>query len=85
MHSSFSVCPCSAIPSFSFFSSLSDLFGLFLAVDIEEFALTLTARFMDKFFSIFTFPIGLVICFAPALIVWLKAELKDSPPKDKKD
>ena len=37
---------------------------------------------MDKFFSIMTFPIGLLICFSPALIVWLKAELK-SPPQGK--
>ena len=39
---------------------------------------------MDKFFSIFTFPIGLLICFAPALVVWLKEELK-SPPPDKEE
>jgi len=35
---------------------------------------------MDKFFSIFTFPIGLLICFSPALIVWLKLELQSTPP-----
>jgi hypothetical protein len=39
---------------------------------------------MDKFFSIFTFPIGLLLCFSPALILWLKAELKE-PPNDKRD
>src|SRR5436190_11055285 len=39
---------------------------------------------MDKFFSIFTFPIGLLLCFAPALFVWLKEELKTPPSgKDK--
>jgi hypothetical protein len=40
---------------------------------------------MDKFFSILTFPIGLVICFAPALVVWLKAELKTPPSGKDKD
>ena len=35
---------------------------------------------MDKFFSIMTFPIGLLICFTPALIAWLKEELKSPPP-----
>jgi len=40
---------------------------------------------MDKFFSIFTFPIGLLICFAPALVVWLKLELKSPPPPDKEE
>ena len=40
---------------------------------------------MDKFFSIFTFPIGLLICFSPALYVWLKAELKSPPPSQDKD
>ena len=41
---------------------------------------------MDKFFSICTFPIGLLLCFAPALVVWLKAELQSPPPgKDKED
>jgi hypothetical protein len=40
---------------------------------------------MDKFFSIFTFPIGLMICFAPAIFVWLKAELKSPPSGKDKD
>jgi hypothetical protein len=32
-------------------------------------------RFMDKFWSIFAMPIGLFICFGPALLVWLRMEL----------
>lgn len=35
-------------------------------------------RFMDKFFSIFSFPIGLLLCFWPALVVWLKEELAEN-------
>jgi len=34
--------------------------------------------FMDKILSIFTFPVGLLLCFTPVLIVWLKAEFKES-------
>ena len=45
----------------------------------------LAALIMDKFFSIFTFPLGLLICFSPALYVWLKAELKSPPPGKDKD
>jgi len=41
--------------------------------------------FMDKFFSIMTFPIGLLICFFPALIVWLKLELKSESPEKTKE
>ena len=40
---------------------------------------------MDKFFSIMTFPIGLLICFGPALVLWLKAELKSAPPGKDQD
>ncbi len=29
---------------------------------------------MDKFWSIFTMPIGVFICFGPALLVWLRME-----------
>jgi hypothetical protein len=39
---------------------------------------------MDKFFSIMTFPIGLTLCFGPALFVWLKGEFTGTP-SDKKD
>jgi len=38
---------------------------------------------MDVFINIFAFPIGLTICFAPALLVWLKIELNDSASKRK--
>jgi hypothetical protein len=33
---------------------------------------------MDKAFSILCFPVGLMICFTPMFIVWLKAELRDA-------
>ena len=33
---------------------------------------------MDKFFSFFSMPIGLIICFGPALLVWLREEIKAS-------
>lgn len=32
---------------------------------------------MDKFISIAVMPIGVLLCFGPALIVWVLAELKD--------
>lgn len=37
---------------------------------------------MDKFWSIMTFPIGVLICFGPALILWVREELRDPPPDD---
>jgi hypothetical protein len=33
---------------------------------------------MDKFISICAMPIGILICFGPALVIWVLAELKDS-------
>jgi hypothetical protein len=33
---------------------------------------------MDKLISICAMPIGLLICFGPALIIWVIAEKKDS-------
>ena len=33
---------------------------------------------MDKFFSICSMPIGTLICFGPALIIWVLAERKDA-------
>jgi hypothetical protein len=33
---------------------------------------------MDKFISVAVVPIGVLICFGPALIFWVLAELKDS-------
>jgi hypothetical protein len=33
---------------------------------------------MDKFISICAMPIGVLVCFGPALIIWVMAELKDS-------
>ena len=43
---------------------------------------------MDKFWSILTMPIGVLLCFGPALLVWIRMELKDSKAdgdQDKKD
>ena len=39
---------------------------------------------MDKFWSICTFPIGILICFGPALVAWLIEELK-TPQSDNRD
>jgi len=33
---------------------------------------------MDKFWSILCVPIGISLCFGPALIAWVVAELKSS-------
>lgn len=33
---------------------------------------------MDKIVSIFTWPVGLVLCFGPVLAIWLIAEIKES-------
>lgn len=33
---------------------------------------------MDKFISICGMPIGVLICFGPALIIWVFAELSDA-------
>jgi hypothetical protein len=38
---------------------------------------------MDKFISICAMPIGVLICFGPALIVWLRAELKGPTDEQK--
>jgi hypothetical protein len=40
---------------------------------------------MDRFFSILSFPIGLLICFGPALYVWLKLELNATDHEKKRD
>ena len=40
--------------------------------------------FDTNFWGLFAMPTGLLLCFGPALIVWLKTELStQSPPKDK--
>jgi hypothetical protein len=39
---------------------------------------------MDKFISFFAMPIGVLICFGPALVVWLIAEIKGSEKKPEK-
>jgi hypothetical protein len=33
---------------------------------------------MDKIISICVMPIGVLLCFGPALVFWVAAELKDS-------
>jgi hypothetical protein len=38
---------------------------------------------MDKFWSIFTMPIGLIVCFGPALLYWLKGARATGKDKDK--
>jgi hypothetical protein len=38
--------------------------------------------FMDKFWSIFSMPIGMVLCFAPGIIVWWLTKDKASPADD---
>lgn len=37
---------------------------------------------IDQFWSVCAMPIGLLICFGPAILVWLPMELK-GPPDDK--
>ena len=37
---------------------------------------------MEKFWSVFAMPIGLLFCFTPALIAWLTAELGGSKERD---
>lgn len=39
---------------------------------------------MDKFWSIFAMPIGVALCFGPAMIVWALTEGRKRS-KDKKD
>ena len=38
---------------------------------------------MDIFWSFFTMPIGITICFGPAVLVWWLTQ-KDGPASDKK-
>jgi hypothetical protein len=42
---------------------------------------------MDKFWSIFSMPIGMIICFAPAIFVWWITQDKNpsSPDGDEPD
>jgi hypothetical protein len=37
---------------------------------------------MDKFWSIFTMPIGVALCFGPAVLVWWLTRDKNPPPSD---
>lgn len=52
------------------------------AADSDKLRFTLAGcaailrRVMDKFWSIFAMPIGVFLCFGPALLVWLGMELK---------
>ena len=39
---------------------------------------------MDKFWSILAMPMGVLICFAPALAAWLKLELAGEKTEKKK-
>ena len=38
------------------------------------------ATFMDVFWSIFTMPIGVALCFGPAILVWWLTDDKNPPP-----
>jgi hypothetical protein len=38
----------------------------------------------DAWVSILVMPIGVLICFGPALLVWVLAEMKGEEPADKK-
>jgi hypothetical protein len=40
---------------------------------------------MDKFWSILTMPIGVLLCFGPALLVWIRMEMKDSKSPEGED
>jgi len=40
---------------------------------------------MDKFWSVFTFPLGLLICFGPAIVAWLIEEFKTPPPENRNE
>jgi len=39
---------------------------------------------MDKFWSILCVPIGVILCFGPALAVWFVQEAKDQAAQKKK-
>ena len=38
---------------------------------------------MDKFWSIFTMPLGVALCFGPAVIVWWLTRDKNPPPAER--
>jgi hypothetical protein len=40
---------------------------------------------MDKFWSIFTMPIGVALCFGPAVLVWWLTRDKESPSAEKEE
>jgi hypothetical protein len=40
---------------------------------------------MDKFWSVFAMPIGLALCFGPAVIVWWLTKGKGSGPDKSQD
>ena len=42
-------------------------------------------RTMDKFWSIFAMPIGVALCFGPAMIVWALTEGRKKSPDDKQE
>lgn len=39
---------------------------------------------MDKFWSIMTMPIGVALCFGPAMLVWWLTRDKDQSAEDEK-
>jgi hypothetical protein len=40
---------------------------------------------MDKFWSVFAMPIGLALCFGPAVVVWWLTKDKDSGNEKSRD
>jgi hypothetical protein len=40
---------------------------------------------MDKFWSIFAMPIGVALCFGPAVVVWWLTEGRKQSPDDKQE
>jgi hypothetical protein len=40
---------------------------------------------MDAFWSIFAMPIGVAICFGPAMLVWAMTERSNKSSADKQD
>lgn len=41
--------------------------------------------FMDAFWSIFGMPIGVTLCFGPAMVVWWLTKDSEAKPDDKND
>ena len=40
--------------------------------------------FDTNYWGWFAMPVGLVLCFGPALVAWLREEIRQRPPDDPK-